>query len=100
MYDTYHVTFLHNYIALLSVLVYDMIFPTLQSVLVYDIIGEGNSLTQFKIDANTGVISLAVSLLNTGEDSYLVSLHFDALSDYMYAIFDKIKFYYKTVGII
>ena len=75
---------LHLYTALLSVLVYDMIFPTLQSVLVYDIIGEGNSLTQFKIDANTGVISLAVSLLNTGEDSYLVSLHFDALSDYMF----------------
>ena len=45
----------------------------LQSTLVYDIIGEGNAITTFRIDDITGRITLSTSLLATEADSYVVS---------------------------
>lgn len=44
-----------------------------QSVLIYDIYGDGDAVTQFRIDSATGSITLAVSQLNNDVNSYLVS---------------------------
>ena len=51
-----------------------LFFYHIQSVLLYDIYGDGDAVTQFKINANSGVITLAVSQLNNDADSYVVSL--------------------------
>lgn len=49
--------------------------------MVYDIYGEGDAVTQFRIDADTGVITLAVSQLNNDVSSYVVSLVFSTSVD-------------------
>jgi len=53
-------------------LLYGM-FYFLQSVLIYDIYGDGDGVTQFRIDPATGVITLTISQLNNNVNSYLVS---------------------------
>ena len=39
----------------------------------YDIIGEGDAITTFRIDDVTGLITLSTSLLATTADSFVVS---------------------------
>ncbi|WAQ95445.1 FAT4-like protein [Mya arenaria] len=50
----------------------DAVDPRSGSVLVYDIYGDGDAVTQFKIDSVTGRIDLAVSQLNNNVNSYVV----------------------------
>ena len=56
-----------------------------QSVLLYDIIGEDDAVTHFRIDQDTGLITLALPILNTGRDAYVVS------AAYMLTIIGTVK---------